>query len=131
MVKLEVPLFEQDEQSRDEVPGGDNPIPMFVSVSSGSIVIEARDEHGNGFAVATVLVELYKGNLRLLLWDGATDNDAGDPSQKITLLEGARRRIEADSPPFSGPGADDFDADAIQDDEENEGDDDEEHEADL
>lgn len=117
MVELKTALYEQDEDARDDADG-DAALPMIMTASDSGLTIEARDDRGGGFAVATVLVELHRGQLRVLVWDGSTNNDSGDPSHKITILKDARARVDSDG--------------ILDDEEEKEDDDlDDDHEADL
>jgi hypothetical protein len=94
MIELKTAIYEQDEDTQENEREG--ALPLIMTASDSGLTIEARDGRGSGFAVATVLVELYRGQLRVLVWDGSTNNDSGDPSHKITILEDAHARVDSD-----------------------------------
>jgi hypothetical protein len=95
MVKCEVELHEQDDSDVDLV-NYNSKVPVHVMLSDDGITIEARDDGGAGFSVATVSVEFVNGKLRLLVWDGDADT-TGDPTHDITVLEDAHVRINTES----------------------------------
>jgi hypothetical protein len=90
MTTIETKIEEQDFDTATTVPHGARSVPIFVTVSDAGVTVEARDAEGAGFDIANLLVELYKGQLRLLVWDGTGD---GDPTHRIVLLDDAVARI--------------------------------------